>query len=230
MGAIYLVRHGQASFAAADYDELSPLGHEQGRVLGSALAARHVHAEVTLCGGMRRHHQTATECLTAQSLPVAWEVDLGWDEYDHNDMLGGLDERYREQTAVATDMLSHADPRRAFQEIFERAMARWVGGQYHAEYRESWPVFCARVEGALTRLVARLGKSQSAVVFTSGGAISVVIRKLLGLDDVRTLMLSATLANASITKIIVGGRGLTLSTINEHAHFETADKRLITYR
>ena len=80
------------------------------------------------------------------------------------------------------------------------------------------------------RLAARLGKSQSAVVFTSGGAISVVIRKLLGLDDTRTLMLSASIANASVSKIIVGGRGLTLSTINEHAHFETADNRLITYR
>ena len=34
-------------------------------------------------------------------------------------------------------------------------------------------------------------------MFTSGGAISVVLRKLLGLEDARTLVLSATLANAS---------------------------------
>src|ERR1700712_5758452 len=72
MGAIYLVRHGQASFAAADYDDLSALGREQGRVLGSALAARHVQAELVICGGMRRHAQTAQECLTAQSLAAEW--------------------------------------------------------------------------------------------------------------------------------------------------------------
>ncbi|MDB4986113.1 MAG: phosphoglycerate mutase [Myxococcaceae bacterium] len=230
MGAIYLIRHGQASFAAADYDDLSPLGREQGRVLGAALAARHVSADLVICGGMRRHQQTATECLSAQSLPLAWEVDSGWDEYDHNEVLGGLDARYREQTAIAADMLGSTDPRRAFQQIFERAMARWVDGAYHADYRESWPVFCARVEGALDRLKTRLGKSQTAVVFTSGGAISVVCRKLLGLGDQRTLVLSASLANASVTKLIVGGRGLSLSTLNEHAHFELADKRLITYR
>ena len=45
MSSILLVRHGQASFGAADYDVLSPTGHEQSRVLGSALAARGVTAD-----------------------------------------------------------------------------------------------------------------------------------------------------------------------------------------
>jgi broad specificity phosphatase PhoE len=230
MGAIYLVRHGQASFAAADYDDLSPIGREQGCVLGRALLERQVDPQIVICGGMRRHAQTAIECLGALSREPSWELDRGWDEYDHNDMLAGLDPRYREQTAVAADMLNHEDPRRAFQQIFERAMARWVGGEFHGAYRESWPAFCARVEDALERLVERVGKAQTALVFTSGGAISVVLRKLLGLADARTMILSATLANASVTKLIVGGRGITLSTMNEHAHFEGEHKRLITYR
>ena len=34
MGTLYLVRHGQASFGADNYDQLSPLGHEQGVRLG----------------------------------------------------------------------------------------------------------------------------------------------------------------------------------------------------
>lgn len=230
MGTIYLIRHGQASFAASDYDDLSEAGREQGRVLGTALLARGVTPQIVICGGMRRHAQTATECLSAQAREPVWELDRGWDEYDHNDMLAGLDPRYREQTAVAADMLGQADPRRAFQMIFERAMSRWVGGEFHGEYRESWPTFCGRVEDSLSRLATRVGKAQTALVFTSGGAISVVLRKLLGLEDTRTLVLSATLANASVTKLIVGGRGITLSTMNEHAHFEGAHKHLITYR
>ena len=39
MSRILLVRHGQASFGADDYDDLSPTGHEQSRVLGAALSA-----------------------------------------------------------------------------------------------------------------------------------------------------------------------------------------------
>ena len=38
MGVILLVRHGQASWGAADYDNLSEPGQEQGAVLGSGLA------------------------------------------------------------------------------------------------------------------------------------------------------------------------------------------------
>jgi broad specificity phosphatase PhoE len=230
MGAIYLIRHGQASFAAADYDDLSPLGREQARVLGAALKARKVQAQYFVCGGMRRHAQTAAECLAGMERTTAWEVDKGWDEYDHNEVLAGLDVRYRSQSELASDLLKHENPRRAFQAIFERAMERWVDVAYHTEYRESWPAFCTRVEGALERIAARLQKSENAMVFTSGGAISVVLRKLLGLGDTRTLLLSASLANASVTKLLVGSRGLTLSTFNEHAHFEGDEKRLISYR
>lgn len=230
MGAIYLIRHGQASFAAADYDDLSPLGREQGRVLGGALAVRKVQAQHFVCGGMRRHAQTAAEVLAGMDRDAQWEVDAGWDEYDHNEVLAGLDQRYRSQSELASDLLKHENPRRAFQGIFEKAMARWVDVAYHAEYRESWPQFCTRVEAALERTAARLGKGENALVFTSGGAISVVLRKLLGLGDTRTLLLSASLANASVTKILVGARGLTLSTFNEHAHFEGDVSRLISYR
>jgi len=35
MGTLYLVRHGQASYGAADYDQLSPRGALQARRLGS---------------------------------------------------------------------------------------------------------------------------------------------------------------------------------------------------
>ena len=35
MGSLYLVRHGQASFGAADYDQLSAKGHAQCRHLGA---------------------------------------------------------------------------------------------------------------------------------------------------------------------------------------------------
>jgi broad specificity phosphatase PhoE len=230
MGALYLIRHGQASFAASDYDDLSLLGHEQSRLLGEALKARRVQASHIVCGGMRRHAQTAAACLAGMELAAKCEVDEGWNEYDHNEVLAGLDPRYRSQSEIASDLLKHDNPRRAFQALFEQAMARWLDPAHHAAYRESWPQFCLRVETALARTVARLGRSESALVFTSGGAISVVLRTLLGLADTRALLLSASLTNGSVTKLLVGKRGLTVSTFNEHAHFEGDGERLISYR
>ena len=43
MGTLYLVRHGQASFGADNYDVLSELGHRQALRLGQYLRERGVH-------------------------------------------------------------------------------------------------------------------------------------------------------------------------------------------
>lgn len=234
MSTIYLIRHGQASFAAADYDALSPLGEQQSVVLGEALSRRIGPPQHIICGGMKRHAETAQQCLTAMHLDPSWEVDRGWDEYDHNDMLGVYEPRYRQQSAIAADLAGQSDPRAAFQKLFSAAVARWTEGAHDAEYRESWPSFCSRVEQALSRMQQRLDRGQNALVFTSGGAISVVCRQLLGLSDQRALRINWTLANASISKLIVGRGGLHLSSFNEHAHLERAGvgatSGLISYR
>jgi len=234
MSAIYLIRHGQASFAAQDYDLLSALGEAQARVLGESLVARKLRPDLIVCGRMRRHQQTATGCLQMMGLPPRWDEDAAWDEYDHNDVLGGLDAQFRTHPGIAAALAGYKDPRQGFQEIFAKAVARWTEGEYDADYKESWPAFSARVEAGLARLHARLERSQTALVFTSGGAISVAVRQLLGLPDQQAFQLNWTIANASITKLLSGASGLRLSTLNEHGHLEglLSDKghKLITYR
>lgn len=230
MGAIYLIRHGQASFASSDYDNLSAIGGEQGFILGEALRARRVQPDLTICGGMQRHRQTAEQCLRGMGREASWEEDRGWDEYDHQRMLEAFDPRYARKTELAAELLKSGDPRRTFQELFSQAAARWVSGDTDEDYEESFGEFCDRVEAALNRLHRRMGKGQTALVFTSGGAISAVCKQLLGLAKERTMPLSYTLANASITKVIYGSSGLRLSTLNEHGHFEGLDPKYLTYR
>lgn len=230
MGAIYLIRHGQASFASSNYDNLSAIGGEQGLILGQALRARKLQPHLVICGGMQRHRQTAEQCLRGMDREPAWEEDRGWDEYDHQRMLEAFDPRYARKTDLALELLKGGDPRRTFQELFSQAAARWVGGEHDDDYDESFCEFCERVEAALQRLHARLGKAQSALVFTSGGAISAVCKHLLGLAKERVMPLSYALANGSITKVIYGSSGLRLSTLNEHGHFEGLDPKYLTYR
>jgi broad specificity phosphatase PhoE len=230
MGAIYLIRHGQASFGAGDYDKLSATGIEQARVLGAGLAGRVTDADLVLCGGMRRHRETAEGALDAMGLTVDREEDRGWDEYDHVAVLAAYKPRWANQTLMKAELAATLNPRKAFQQEFRQAVERWVGGAHDADYPESWPAFCQRTEAALHRLRERLGKSQTALVFTSGGPITVVARHLLGLSDEIAFRLNWTLANAAVTKLIYSERAIYLSTLNEHAHFEGAHARLITYR
>jgi broad specificity phosphatase PhoE len=230
MGTIYLVRHAQASFGSSDYDQLSELGLTQARILGEALHARRPPSDRVVCGTMRRHHQTAEGCLKAMGLPARWDTDIRWNEYDHDDVIQAHEPRYRDPAALALDLAESDNPRRTFQEMFVQAMARWAGGGHDADYRESWPAFRARVTAGLEELNASLGKSQGALVFTSGGPIAAVCGALLNLKDDDALRLNTRLANAAVSKLVCGTRGVHLSTVNEHGHFEGEHAALMTYR
>lgn len=63
MGNIYLIRHGQASFGADDYDVLSPTGIRQAESLGKHLAALDLSFVRCLSGSLQRQRHTATTAL-----------------------------------------------------------------------------------------------------------------------------------------------------------------------
>ena len=58
MAQFYLVRHGQASFGSDNYDQLSPLGHQQARWLGEYFAERDMQFDGLITGDLVRHQET----------------------------------------------------------------------------------------------------------------------------------------------------------------------------
>ena len=82
MGNLYLVRHGQASFGAADYDNLSDLGVQQSVRLGEYFAQKGIPFDAVLTGSLRRHTQTWNGIAQGAGLdhtPLVWP---GLNEYD----------------------------------------------------------------------------------------------------------------------------------------------------
>ncbi len=230
MGAIYLIRHGQASFGTGQYDMLSDTGFAQSRVLGESLKQRTPKVDLVITGGMRRHRETAETALTAMGVTAELEIDAGWEEYDHVAILAAYQPRWADQVLMKEEFAQLPNGRQLFQREFANAVARWAGGQHNNDYPESWAGFCARVEQAMHRLRQRLGKSQTVLVFTSGGPVSAVAQRMLHINDANAFRLNWTLANAGITKLIYSSQAIYLSTLNDHAHFEGAHADLITYR
>jgi broad specificity phosphatase PhoE len=223
MSQILLVRHGQASWGAVDYDVLSDLGERQAGVVGAALATRGVVPSVVLHGAMKRQRETARLLVEAAGWS-AWdrlEEDAGWDEMDHRSVLERQPKTFQGDEPSA----------REFQAWFERATARWKSGEFDHEYAESFPAFTERVRNALDSLARRLDDSGTAVVVTSGGPIARITADLLGGDVHMHSLLAPVVVNVSVTKIVVGRRGTTLVSFNDHSHLETTgDGALLTYR
>lgn len=223
MSRILLVRHGQASFGAADYDVLSPVGEQQSLTLGRALADRGVRPDLVVAGRMKRHAQTAAGVVEGLGADHPVEVDEGWNEFDHHQLL-----------AVHTppeDELAGLDERAAFQRWFESATLRWTSGESEEQYDESFAAFTSRVSAAMHRIGSRLPRSGTAVVLSSGGPLAWVAASLLADGaQARTdlwLRLNPVSVNTGVSTVVTGSRGTTLVTWNAHDHLSPDQ---ITYR
>ncbi|WP_137936979.1 histidine phosphatase family protein [Chitinivorax sp. B] len=232
MGTIYLIRHGQASFGAADYDQLSPLGEQQSRLLGEWLQRCGQPPARVVIGPMKRHRQTAAACLSV--LPglrhLSWQVENGFAEFDHHEVLIRHRPDLVNQAALRT-YLGRADhPQHTFQQLFADAVERWIQGEHH-DYTESWVAFKKRCCDALLALLGTPYTTGPTWVFTSGGPIGVIVQYLLAIPDQHIFNLNWTLANTGITRLMYRSGQVSVGTINGFPHLEVAgEPHLVTYR
>ena len=64
MSQLTFIRHGQANSSAKDeinYDQLSPLGHQQAGWLGAHFVQTKTHFDRVYCGTLKRHLETARD-------------------------------------------------------------------------------------------------------------------------------------------------------------------------
>lgn len=221
MAAIYLLRHGQASFGTADYDVLSPVGELQAKALGDELRRREVRVHAVWSGTLRRQLETAAACLPAAGIDLEVRQDPRWNEYDH---LGLVPEG---QLADPSDLAASA---RRFQAALDDALSRWLAGDDPAGTSGTWAEFSGGAFAAAGEVFADLPKGGAALVFTSAGLISALCARLLHLPPEGFLALNRTMANASVTKLVSGRSGVSLLSYNEHGHFEGENRDLLTYR
>jgi broad specificity phosphatase PhoE len=229
MPSVLLVRHGQASYGAADYDVLSQNGLRQAEVLADEWTRRGITPDVVVCGSLRRQRDTAGVLAAAAGLPV--EVDAGWDEYDADDILA-----HHSTTAVRLDGDEHADAdavsvsSRDFQELLDGALVDWINAGEQSGAAEPWTVFDARVRAALDAVIGRLSSGQTAVVCSSGGAIGGICAKLMAMPPTSLVTFNRVAINTGIARLVSGRQGVTLVTFNEHGHLDGLDPALRTYR
>lgn len=230
MPSVLLVRHGQASFGAADYDVLSPLGHRQAVVVADRLAALPNGVAEVVTGQMRRQRETAAPLL--DHLGVAGRTDPRFDEYDHEGIVAAA--AVADPVAIlggATDLRTHLDAApdraRAFQAVLERSLRRWIAGA--DDVAETYLQFRDRVRSALDTVIDGLTGSDTGVVVTSGGVIAATVADALQLDPAGWGRMNTVIVNSSVTRLVVGRRGTTLVSVNDHAHLEH-DPSLLSYR
>lgn len=236
MGSIYLIRHAQASFGAQDYDVLSPLGYRQAEALGDYLAQLGIRFDRCISGELHRQQDTARTTLArldrSDKGPPSLEIDAAFNEFQADAVIRAHLPELLEVEPNALYILRNAASHRAeFQRLFTFVVHRWISGEHEKEELESWSSFLERVAGGLERLLKQAEKSDKIAVFTSGGTITALLQRIIGVPAVKAFELNWQIVNTSLSQLKFRGREVALASFNSHAHLQLLkNPELVTHR
>jgi len=236
MGSIYLIRHAQASFGAQDYDVLSPLGYRQAEALGDYLAQLGIRFDRCISGELHRQQDTARTTLArldrSDKGPPSLEIDAAFNEFQADAVIRAHLPELLEVEPNALHILRNAASHRAeFQRLFTFVVHRWISGEHEKEELESWSSFLERVAGGLERLLEQAEKSDKIAVFTSGGTITALLQRIIGVPAVKAFELNWQIINTSLSQLKFRGREVALASFNSHAHLQLLkNPELVTHR
>ena len=234
MPTVLLLRHGQASFGAADYDVLSPLGERQAQAVDAELQRRATTIGHAACGTMRRQRDTLAQ-LSEAPAPA---VDPRLNEYSADDILAAHTTSPLRQDAPGDAQIAatgdspeeRAAASRAFQDVLDDGLRAWIAAGAAGAAAEPFPAFAGRVRAALEETGGQLSSGQTALLCTSSGVISAACTTLLSLPGEAFLAFNRVTVNAGITTVALGRRGATLVSFNEHGHLLAGGRSLLSYR
>lgn len=222
MGTLYLVRHGQASFGADDYDELSELGHAQSVRLGAWFAHQGIRFDGLIAGTLRRHKQTLAGIL--QGMDQAGE-HLAWDglnEYDSHAVVAAIHPEPLARPS-SPEMVRHHF------RLLRDGLAQWMAGAASPRGMPSYAQWVAGITGALDHVRAN-HYGQKVLVVTSGGPIATAVGQVLGTSPQTTIELNLRIRNTSVTEFAFTPKRHVLVSFNCLPHLDAPDLRdWITY-
>lgn len=212
MGTLYLVRHGQASFGADDYDQLSPLGHRQSVRLGEHFAQRGMKFDLALRGTLRRHRETfdgicqgaGWGACPAQELP-------GLNEYDSEAVIAAVHKGKLEKPRSPEEYRAHF-------RLLREGLSRWMNGQAQPAGMPPYAEWRAAIVAVLNDVLR--GTDGRVLLVSSGGPISTAVGHILGTTAETTIDLNMRIRNSSVTEFAFTPKRHMLVSYNTLPHLE----------
>jgi broad specificity phosphatase PhoE len=218
MGNIYLVRHGQASFGALDYDNLSELGTRQSVRLGQYLGQSGVPFEAVLTGTLQRHTQTFAGICdgmgggVGEPPPAALQWP-GLNEFDGEAIITALHPPALQDPTTPEGYKQHF-------RLLRDGLRQWMAGVISPVGMPSYTDFVHGVTSALAHV--RKSHTGNVLIVSSGGPISTAVGHILGTAPETTIDLNMRIRNSAITELVYNPKRCTLQTFNTLPHLDGA--------
>jgi broad specificity phosphatase PhoE len=217
MGTLYLVRHGQASLGAHDYDNLSALGQRQSVRLGETFAARGLQFEAVLTGSLKRHAQTWAGIQSGMGEPSAGLAPLLWpglNEYDSDALIDSLYPGPHAKTNTPEGYREH------FRRL-RQALQQWAQGTLNPPTMPTYAAFVAGVCGALDHV--RSQHTGNVLLVSSGGPIATAVAQIVGARPEAFVELNMRIRNTAVSEFAFNPKRHALQTFNTLPHLDVPE-------
>jgi broad specificity phosphatase PhoE len=229
MSELYLVRHAQASFGAANYDQLSDLGHRQSRWLGEHLRSRNVQFDQLVLGDMVRHEETITGICEGMQADGADRIVLpGLNEYNFIAMTESYTESNADDPLIQA-IADNPDDKRQHFRLLRKVLTLWTQDKVD-NIPESWSDFKTRVLDAQQQILAMADSGNRILAIGSGGSISTFIGLVIGIPDDSIFDLNLQYKNTAISHFFFNTEKMNLTGFNSTPHLDSNEmEQYITY-
>lgn len=217
MGTLYLVRHGQASFGADNYDNLSPLGHQQSSRLGEYFKGKGIRFDAVLTGTLNRQQQTLKGICEGMGadpprcMPLDWP---GLNEYDSEAVIAAIHPHKLEKPDTPELYRHHF-------RLLRDGLTQWMNGVVSPQGMPSYRDFQQGVTSALTHV--RTQCEGNVLMVSSGGPISTAVGHILGTTPETTIELNLRIRNSAVTELVFNPKRHTLITFNTLPHLDAPE-------
>ena len=223
MGQLYLVRHGQASFGADDYDQLSDLGQRQSIRLGQYLRqtateqfGAELKFEAVFMGSLKRHRQTWEGIAQGSQLQNAPEVWPELNEYDSHALI----------ETIHPESLAKPDSPEMYKHHFRllrTALQKWMAGETQPKGMSPYAEFAAGIQAVLKHI--RENHQGRVLVVSSGGPISTAVGQVLQAPAETSIELNLRIRNTALTEFVFTPSRHMLLSYNNLPHLDHPDHR-----
>jgi broad specificity phosphatase PhoE len=215
MPTLYLVRHGQASFGAADYDNLSDLGHQQSIALGRYFQQKRLSFDAAFTGTLRRHAQTYSGIAQGMGLESAAQQRPGLNEYDSDAVVAAIHPAALSQERTPENYRKHF-------RLLREGLSAWMEGSAAPVGMPHYSDFVKGITDVLDEVREQFGGKEDAriLVCSSGGPISTAVGHVLGTSATTTIELNLRIRNTSVTEFAFTPKRHMLVTYNTLPHLD----------
>ncbi|HQS33130.1 histidine phosphatase family protein [Polaromonas sp.] len=214
MGTLYLVRHGQASFGADDYDVLSPLGQQQSLRLGEYFRFKGLTFDAALTGTLKRQLQTYAGICKGMGVEPAASPWPGLNEYDSHAVIEAIHPQ-------PLDKPTSPEMYREHFRLLKQGLAQWMAGVVSPRGMPSYTDFVAGVTSALDHV--RKTCEGNVLLVSSGGPIATAMGHVLATSPETTIELNLRIRNCSVTEFAFTPKRHMLVTYNTLPHLDAPE-------